>query len=83
MLLRGDITAVPDAAAADVLLVLAEGRDGLGLCVLDMASTVAAVTARPHVDQTTKLFDVGLDDAVAKRWAPCRPKWPQGSSTTR
>ena len=29
-LLRGDITALPDAAAADVLLVLAEGRDGVG-----------------------------------------------------
>ena len=70
VLLRGDLTALPDAAAADVLLVLAEGRDGLGLHAVDMASTGVAVTARTHVDQTTKLFDVGLDDAVAKRLGP-------------
>jgi alkylation response protein AidB-like acyl-CoA dehydrogenase len=70
VLLRGDITALPDAAAADVLLVLAENRDGLGLHAVDMASTGVAVTARTHVDQTTKLFDVGLDDAVAKRLSP-------------
>ena len=54
------MTAVPDAAAATVLLVLAEERDGAGLYAVDPASDGVTVTARPHVDQTRKLFDVDL-----------------------
>ena len=52
--LRGEIAAVSDAAAATVLLVLAEERDGAGLYAVDPASAGVTVTARPHVDQTRK-----------------------------
>ena len=67
--LRGEITAVPDAAAATVLLVLAEERDGAGLYAVDPTSAGVTVTARPHVDQTRKHFDVGFDGVNARRLA--------------
>ena len=67
--LRGEIAAVSDAAAATVLLVLAEERDGAGLYAVDPASAGVTVTARPHVDQTRKHFDVSFDGAKARRLA--------------
>ena len=66
---RGEIAALPDAAAATVLLVLAEDRSGTGLFAVDPACPGVAVTARPHVDQTRKLFDVVLDGVPARRIA--------------
>jgi alkylation response protein AidB-like acyl-CoA dehydrogenase len=68
--LRGEQTAVSDAAAANVLLVLAEERNGAGLYAVDPASAGVTVTARPHVDQTRKQFDVSFDGANARRLAP-------------
>lgn len=59
--LTGELTAVPDAAAAAVLLVFADD----GLWSVDAAD--AAVTPRQHVDPTRKLFDVHLSDAPAQR----------------
>ena len=67
--LRGELTAVPDAAAANVLLVFAEERDGAGLYAVDPASAGVTVTARPHVDQTRKHFDVSFDGVDARRLA--------------
>ena len=67
--LRGELTAVPDAAAANVLLVFAEERDGAGLYAVDLASAGVTVTARPHVDQTRKHFDVSFDGVDARRLA--------------
>jgi alkylation response protein AidB-like acyl-CoA dehydrogenase len=67
VVLRGEIAAQPDAAAADVLLILADGDKGTALFAVD-AATVAA-TPREHVDPTRKLFDVVLDDAPARRLA--------------
>ncbi|MGZ6778706.1 MAG: acyl-CoA dehydrogenase family protein [Mycobacterium sp.] len=67
--LRGELTAVPDVAAATVLLVLADEPNGVGLYSLDPASDGVAVTSRPHVDPTHKLFDVVLDDVSAQRLA--------------
>ena len=69
MTLRGEVTALPDAAAANVLLVLAEEGSGTGLFAVDPTSDGVAVTARPHVDQTRKLFDVVLDGVNAQRLA--------------
>ncbi len=66
---RGEITALPDAAAATVLLVLAEETGGTGLFAIDPASDGVVVTARPHVDQTRKLFDVVFDGVPARRLA--------------
>jgi alkylation response protein AidB-like acyl-CoA dehydrogenase len=65
--LRGELTAVPDVAAATVLLVLAEEATGAGLYVVDPTSGGVAVTARQHVDPTRKLFDVELRDVTARR----------------
>ncbi|MGZ5365567.1 MAG: acyl-CoA dehydrogenase family protein, partial [Mycobacterium sp.] len=69
VLLQGDITALPDAAAANVLLVLAEERAGAGLYSVDPTSGGVAVTARSHVDPTRKLFDVAFDGVAARRLA--------------
>ncbi|WP_123028600.1 acyl-CoA dehydrogenase family protein [Mycolicibacterium stellerae] len=71
--LRGGLTAVSDAAAATVLLVLADESPGAGLYAVDPASEGVAVTARPHVDPTRKLFDVELDGATGRRLADAHP----------
>ena len=57
---------MPDAAAATVLLVLVDERDGAGLYAVDPTSDGVTVTARSHVDPTQKLFDVGLDGVTAQ-----------------
>ena len=67
VVLRGELAALADAAAADVLLILADGHGGTGLFAVDAARVAA--TPREHVDQTRKLFDVVLDDAPAQRLA--------------
>jgi alkylation response protein AidB-like acyl-CoA dehydrogenase len=67
--LRGDIAALPDAAAADVVLVLAEDGDGTGLFAVDATSAGMSVTERTHVDPTRKLFDATLADVPAQRLA--------------
>ena len=67
--LRGEIAALPDAAAAGVVLVLAEDGDGTGLFVVDATSEGVSVTERTHVDPTRKLFDATFDDVPAKRLA--------------
>jgi alkylation response protein AidB-like acyl-CoA dehydrogenase len=69
VMLRGEIAALPDAAAADVLLVFAEDRDGTGLFAVDTTSAGVGVAARRHVDQTRKLFDIEFDDVPAQRLA--------------
>ena len=68
-LLRGELTAVPDVAAATVLLVLADDAGGTALYAVEPASDQVGVTARSHVDPTHKLFDVVLDSAQARRLA--------------
>jgi alkylation response protein AidB-like acyl-CoA dehydrogenase len=67
--LRGVITGLADGAAADVALMLAEERDGVGLFSVDTASAGVVVTASAHVDQTRKLSNVEFDDAPAHRIA--------------
>ncbi len=69
IVLDGAIAALPDAAAAGVLLVIADDGSGVGLFSVDPASTGVTVTPREHVDPTRKLFDVGLDGAPAQRLA--------------
>jgi alkylation response protein AidB-like acyl-CoA dehydrogenase len=67
--LRGALTAVPDVAAANVLLVLADEPTGAGLYAVDPTSDGVTVTARHHVDPTRKLFDIELDGVTARRLA--------------
>jgi alkylation response protein AidB-like acyl-CoA dehydrogenase len=72
-LLRGDIQALPDAAAATVLLVLAEDAGGTGLFAVDATSRGVSMTERTHVDRTRKMFDVGFDDVTVRRLGSLSP----------
>jgi alkylation response protein AidB-like acyl-CoA dehydrogenase len=67
--LRGEIAALPDAAAAGVLLVLADDGNGTGLFAVDAGSTGVSVAEQMHVDPTHKRFNVTFDDVAAQRLA--------------
>jgi alkylation response protein AidB-like acyl-CoA dehydrogenase len=67
--LRGTITALPDAAAADVILVFADDGDGVGLYSVDTSSPGVVVTPCTHIDPTRKLSDVEFNDVPAQRLA--------------
>jgi alkylation response protein AidB-like acyl-CoA dehydrogenase len=73
IVLRGEIGAVPDAAAADVLLVLAEDADGTGLFAVQADSAGVTVTPERGIDQTRKQFHVAFDAAAARRLAAASP----------
>jgi alkylation response protein AidB-like acyl-CoA dehydrogenase len=70
--LRGEV-AMPDAAAANVLLVLAEDRGGAGLFAVKTDSSGISVTPERGIDQTRKQFRVALDDVPAHRLATPSP----------
>jgi alkylation response protein AidB-like acyl-CoA dehydrogenase len=67
--LRGTVTGLPDAAAAAVILVFADERDGVGLYSVDTSSPGVAVTPCAHIDPTRKRSDVEFDGAPAQRLA--------------
>jgi alkylation response protein AidB-like acyl-CoA dehydrogenase len=69
LVVSGELTALPDSAAANVMLILAEDAEGTGLFAIDPASDRVTLALRTHVDPTRKLFDVGLDAARAQRLA--------------
>jgi alkylation response protein AidB-like acyl-CoA dehydrogenase len=71
--LRGTIAAMPDVAAADVMLLLAEDHDGAGLFAVQTSSRSVAWTPLDNVDPTRKLFRVVLDDVPAQRLASAAP----------
>jgi alkylation response protein AidB-like acyl-CoA dehydrogenase len=71
--LRGEIAGVPDAAAADTVLMLAGGRESTGLFAIATGSAGVRLTPEPGIDQTRKRFRVGLDDAPAHRLATVAP----------
>jgi len=62
--LRGEI-ALPDAAAADVLLVFADGG-GTELFAVKSDSPGVSVTPERGIDQTRKHFRVAFDDVAAQ-----------------
>jgi alkylation response protein AidB-like acyl-CoA dehydrogenase len=72
--LRGELCAVPDAAAADVILVLAENGLGTGLFAVDTKSPGIVTTPERGIDQTRKQFRVTLDGAPARRLATASPE---------
>ncbi|OMC12123.1 acyl-CoA dehydrogenase family protein [Mycobacterium sp. SP-6446] len=72
VVLRGEF-AMSDAAAADVLLVLAENEDGTGLFAVNTDSAGILVAAQRGIDQTRKHFRVTLDDVPALRLATSSP----------
>ena len=71
--LRGEITAVPDAAAADTLLVIAENGTGTGLFEVKTDASGVSVTPERGIDQTRKQFRVTLQDASAQQLAQASP----------
>lgn len=70
MTLAGEAAGVPDAAAADALLVLADDAGGTGLFAVRNGSPGVSVTAQPGIDPTRKHFRVAFDAAPARRLAP-------------
>jgi len=67
--LRGVIDDVFDIAAADVLLVLADGHDSTGLFSVQTSTPGIEVTPQTGIDQTRKHFRVTLDDTPAQQLA--------------
>ncbi|WP_116047637.1 acyl-CoA dehydrogenase family protein [Amycolatopsis palatopharyngis] len=63
--LTGKVGTVADAAAADLLLVPAMGKDGPGLYAVTSAAAGVTVTARVSLDPTRQVADVVLDGARA------------------
>lgn len=74
MALRGEIAAVPDAVAADTLLMLGEDTHDTGLYAVATQSTAITVTPEHAIDPTRKQFRVALDDAPAHRLATASPE---------
>ncbi|CQD13515.1 acyl-CoA dehydrogenase domain-containing protein [Mycobacterium europaeum] len=74
IVLRGEITAVPDAAAAGVLLTLAEDDGGQGLFAVRSDSPGVSVAPERGIDQTRKQFRVTLDSAPGQRLAAASPE---------
>jgi alkylation response protein AidB-like acyl-CoA dehydrogenase len=73
-LVRGEIDQLSDAAAANVLLVLADEPEGTALFAVETAHPGVAVTLQPGVDPTHKQFRVTIDDAPGQRLATVSPE---------
>ncbi|MCV7196159.1 acyl-CoA dehydrogenase family protein [Mycobacterium angelicum] len=73
IVLTGALSAVPDAAAADVLLVLAETAGDTALFAVDTSAPGVSVTSERGIDQTRKEFRVELDGVAAQRLADAPP----------
>ncbi|SPM35427.1 Acyl-CoA dehydrogenase related to the alkylation response protein AidB [Mycobacterium rhizamassiliense] len=71
--LRGELGDVPDAAAANVLLVLAEDAHGTGLFAVSTDSPGFSVQPERGIDATRKRFRVQLDETPAQRLAGAAP----------
>ncbi|MBN3930183.1 acyl-CoA/acyl-ACP dehydrogenase [Streptomyces verrucosisporus] len=67
--LTGTVTSVADAAAADVLIVPAEGRDGPGLYAVEATAAALAVVPRTSLDLTRPVADVAFTGTAARRLA--------------
>jgi alkylation response protein AidB-like acyl-CoA dehydrogenase len=71
--LRGDFDDVWDVGASDVILVLADDRDGTGLFAVQTSAPGFDSTLQTGIDQTRKRFRVRLDDTPAQRLAVASP----------
>ncbi len=69
---RGEVT-MHDAAAANVVLLLARQADGAGLFAVQTNSPGVSVTPEHGVDQTRKECRVALDGATGHRLADATP----------
>ena len=73
--LEGKASFVTHGQIADVLLVAANGPDGLGIHEVDPAAPGVTITALPTFDHTLRLADVQFAEAPARRIASTRPAW--------
>ena len=73
VVLRGEVAAVPDAAAADVLLALAEDSGGTALFAVRAGASGISVAPEGGIDPTRKRFRVTFDAAPAQRLAGAAP----------
>lgn len=64
---------VPDAAAADLLLVLAEDEDGTALFAVETTDPGVTMTPERGIDKTRKQFRVDFDNAGAQRLGTLTP----------
>ncbi|EUA11340.1 acyl-CoA dehydrogenase, C-terminal domain protein [Mycobacterium kansasii 732] len=71
--LNGELVSVPDAAAAHVLLVLAQNGYRTELFAVDTASPGVSVAPERDIDRTRKTFRIGLDGVTAHRLATPSP----------
>ncbi len=74
VVLRGESAAVSDAAAADVLLALADDSHGRGLFAVKTDASGVSVTPEPGIDQTRKQFRVTFGAAPARRLGAASPE---------
>lgn len=72
--LRGELEVVPDAAAADTVLVLAEGSTGIELFAVTTDSSQISMSRKHGIDQTRKQFSLVLDGAPGYRVATGTPQ---------
>ncbi|GBG39463.1 acyl-CoA dehydrogenase family protein [Mycobacterium montefiorense] len=73
VVLRGELGDVSDAAAADVLLVLAEEAQGTALFAVPTDAPGFTVAPERGIDATRKQFRVQLDGTPAQRLATVTP----------
>jgi alkylation response protein AidB-like acyl-CoA dehydrogenase len=71
--LRGAIEKIWDVAAADVMLVLADERDGTALFAVQTSHPGIQSTPQTGIDPTRKGFRVTLNDTPAQRLATAPP----------
>jgi alkylation response protein AidB-like acyl-CoA dehydrogenase len=71
--LRGETSGVPDAAAADTLLILAEDEQGPALYAARADSAGISLTPERGIDQTRRRFGVTFDGTPADRLAVASP----------
>ncbi|ORA11784.1 acyl-CoA dehydrogenase family protein [Mycobacterium arosiense] len=69
IVLDGEIAAVPDAAASDVLLAVAEEAEGTALFAVRAGSSGVSFASERGIDPTRKRFRVTFDAAPAQRLA--------------
>jgi alkylation response protein AidB-like acyl-CoA dehydrogenase len=73
VVLRGEIDGVWDVAAADLILVLADDRDGTGLFAVQTSAPSIDITPQTGIDQTRKRFRLLLNETPAQRLSAAPP----------
>ncbi len=65
--IRGVVDSLPDAVAADVVLVLADDEGGTALFAIDANAEGVHAAKRSHVDPTRKVYTVTFDGVPGER----------------